>query len=96
MRNKCVVRDRLQPSRFQERGRFLPGQTTAVSILDRFLHHATVVITDGQSYRMKDAQHHPQPTQESPHGVGTSIRPGHTWRRVGRWSIRRMGWGWKL
>jgi hypothetical protein len=26
------------------------------SILDR-LHHATVVITDGQSYRMKDAQH---------------------------------------
>jgi DNA replication protein DnaC len=38
---------------------------TAVSILDRLLHHATVVITDGQSYRMKDAQHRketPQPT----------------------------------
>ena len=32
-------------------------QTTAVSILDRLLHHATVVITDGKSYRMKDAQH---------------------------------------
>ena len=29
----------------------------AVSILDRLLHHATVVITDGPSYRMKDAQH---------------------------------------
>jgi DNA replication protein DnaC len=42
---------------FQEWGRFLPEQTTAVSILDRLLHHATVVITDGQSYRMKDAQH---------------------------------------
>ena len=49
---------------FQEWGRFLPEQTTAVSILDRLLHHATVVITDGQSYRMKDAQHrkNPQPT----------------------------------
>jgi DNA replication protein DnaC len=49
---------------FQEWGRFLPEQTTAVSILDRLLHHATVVITDGQSYRMKDAQHRketPQP-----------------------------------
>jgi DNA replication protein DnaC len=42
---------------FQEWGRFLPEQTTAVSILDRLLHHATVVITDGQSHRMKDAQH---------------------------------------
>jgi DNA replication protein DnaC len=50
---------------FQEWGRFLPEQTTAVSILDRLLHHATVVITDGQSYRMKDAQHrkeNPSPT----------------------------------
>jgi DNA replication protein DnaC len=42
---------------FEQWGRFLPEQTTAVSILDRLLHHATVVITDGQSYRMKDAQH---------------------------------------
>jgi DNA replication protein DnaC len=50
---------------FEEWGRFLPEQTTAVSILDRLLHHATVVLTDGQSYRMKHAQHrkeHPQPT----------------------------------
>jgi len=50
---------------FEQWGRFLPEQTTAVSILDRLLHHATVVITDGQSYRMKDAQHrkeNPQPT----------------------------------
>jgi DNA replication protein DnaC len=42
---------------FEQWRRFLPEQTTAVSILDRLLHHATVVITDGQSYRMKDAQH---------------------------------------
>ena len=48
---------------FQEWGRFLPEQTTAVSILDRLLHHATVVITDGQSYRMKDAQHRKENSQ---------------------------------
>jgi len=50
---------------FEQWGRFLPEQTTAVSILDRLLHHATVVITDGDSYRMKDAQHrkgNPPPT----------------------------------
>ncbi len=34
---------------FEQWGRFLPEQTTAVSILDRLLHHATVVITDGPS-----------------------------------------------
>ena len=42
---------------------FLPEQTTAVSILDRLLHHATVVITDGESYRMKDAQHRKETAQ---------------------------------
>jgi len=41
---------------FQEWGRFLPEQTTAVSILDRLLHHATVVITDGESFRMREAR----------------------------------------
>lgn len=41
---------------FDQWGRFLPEHTTAVSILDRLLHHATVVVTQGQSYRMKDAQ----------------------------------------
>jgi len=49
---------------FEEWGRFLPERTTAVSILDRLLHHATVVITNGKSYRMKDAHHrkeNPQP-----------------------------------
>ncbi|WP_194830162.1 IS21-like element helper ATPase IstB [Nocardia sp. XZ_19_231] len=38
---------------FEQWGRFLPEHTTAVSILDRLLHHATVVVTDGDSYRMK-------------------------------------------
>lgn len=42
---------------FEQWGRFLPEHTTAASILDRLLHHASVVITDGQSYRMRHAQH---------------------------------------
>lgn len=42
---------------FEQWGRFLPEHTTAASILDRLLHHATVVITDGQSYRMRHAHH---------------------------------------
>ena len=41
---------------FQSWGRFLPEHTTAVSLLDRLLHHCHVVITDGDSYRMKQAR----------------------------------------
>jgi DNA replication protein DnaC len=41
---------------FEEWGRFLPEQTTAVSLLDRLLHHATVVVTNGESFRMKEAR----------------------------------------
>jgi DNA replication protein DnaC len=37
-------------------GRFLPEHTTAVSLLDRLLHHASVVVTDGDSYRMREAR----------------------------------------
>ena len=32
---------------FESRGRFLPEHTTAVSLLDRLLHHANVVVTSG-------------------------------------------------
>jgi DNA replication protein DnaC len=39
---------------FEQWGRFLPEHTTAAGILDRLLHHATVVITDGDSYRMRN------------------------------------------
>jgi DNA replication protein DnaC len=38
---------------FEQWGRFLPEHTTAAGILDRLLHHATVVVTDGDSYRMR-------------------------------------------
>lgn len=41
---------------FEDWGRFLPEHTTAVSMLDRLLHHATTVITNGQSYRMRQAR----------------------------------------
>jgi DNA replication protein DnaC len=41
---------------FDQWGRFLPEHTTAVSLLDRLLHHASVVVTDGDSYRMREAR----------------------------------------
>ena len=37
-------------------GRFRPEHTTAVSLLDRLLHHANVVVTDGESHRMRQAR----------------------------------------
>jgi DNA replication protein DnaC len=41
---------------FEAWGRFLPEHTTAVSLLDRLLHHANVVVTDGESHRMREAR----------------------------------------
>jgi len=41
---------------FESWGRFLPEHTTAVSLLDRLLHHASVVVTDGDSCRMRQAR----------------------------------------
>jgi DNA replication protein DnaC len=41
---------------FEDWGHFLPVQTTAVSLLDRLLHHAIVVVTSGPSWRMKEAR----------------------------------------
>jgi DNA replication protein DnaC len=41
---------------FDQWGRFLPEHTTAVSLLDRLLHHANVVVTDGDSFRMRQAR----------------------------------------
>ncbi len=41
---------------FEEWGRFLPEHTTAVSMLDRLLHHAVVVVTEGESFRMREAR----------------------------------------
>jgi DNA replication protein DnaC len=38
---------------FNDWGRFLPEHTTTASLLDRLLHHAVVIITEGESYRMR-------------------------------------------
>jgi DNA replication protein DnaC len=41
---------------FEQWGRFIPEPTTATSLLDRLLHHAVVVVTEGESFRMKEAR----------------------------------------
>jgi DNA replication protein DnaC len=41
---------------FESWGRILPEHTTAVSMLDRLLHHANVVVTEADSYRMREAR----------------------------------------
>ena len=37
---------------FEQWGRFLPDQPTAVSLLDRLCHHAHIITTSGDSYRL--------------------------------------------
>lgn len=44
---------------FEEWGRFLPVQTTAAALLDRLLHHAVVVVTSGESFRLREARARP-------------------------------------
>ena len=41
---------------FDQWGRFLPEHTTAASLLDRLVHHSIVVVTDGESFRMREAR----------------------------------------
>lgn len=41
---------------FESWGKFLPEHTTAVSLLDRLPHHCHTVVTNGDSYRMKQAR----------------------------------------
>ena len=41
---------------FEDWGRFLPEHTTAVSLLDRLLHHSLLVATSGESFRLKEAR----------------------------------------
>ena len=41
---------------FDQWGRFLPQQSTAAALLDRLLHHAVIVVTEGESFRMKEAR----------------------------------------
>jgi len=51
---------------FEEWGRFFPETVTATSLLDRILHHATVVVTSGESFRMKEARSRSAPRARAP------------------------------
>lgn len=50
---------------FEDWGRFLPEHTTAVSLLDRLLHHAVVCVTEGESYRMREAKARQAPARRT-------------------------------
>jgi DNA replication protein DnaC len=41
---------------FDQWGRFLPQHSTAAALLERLLHYAVVVVTEGESFRMKEAR----------------------------------------
>jgi DNA replication protein DnaC len=63
---------------FDQWGRLLPEHTTAVSLLDRLLHHANVVVTDGGSYRMREARARGGKStkhRDQPRGLGTFTWP---------------------
>jgi DNA replication protein DnaC len=50
---------------FENWGRFLPEQTTATAMLDRLLHHAIVVTTKGESFRMREAKTRTNPRRKT-------------------------------
>lgn len=41
---------------FDQWGRFLPEHSTAAALLDRLLHHAVVVVTSGESFRLRESR----------------------------------------
>jgi DNA replication protein DnaC len=41
---------------FDQLGRFLPEPTTATSMIDRLLHHSVVEVTEGESFRLREAR----------------------------------------
>jgi hypothetical protein len=63
-------------------------------MLDRLLHHCHIVVTDGDSYRMKQARERRRPkSPDQPRGVGTSNWPpaGTTLRPLTPASAQRTG-----
>ena len=52
---------------FEDWGKFLPEHSTAVSLLDRLVHHSVIVVTGGESFRMREARAkggHPKLTKD--------------------------------
>jgi DNA replication protein DnaC len=41
---------------FEDWGKFLPEHSTAVSLLDRLLHHSVLVVTSGESFRLRESR----------------------------------------
>lgn len=64
---------------FEEWGRFFPETVTATSLLDRILHHATVVVTSGESFRMKEARSRSAPRVKASDGT-SAARPAKATR----------------
>lgn len=64
---------------FEEWGRFLPETVTATALLDRLLHHATVVVTSGESFRMREARSRVAPRAKAAAGA-SGPRPAKTTR----------------
>ena len=58
---------------FEDWGTFLPVPSTAAALLDRLLHHAVVVVTSGESWRLKEARARgsQRPTNGSIPGITT-------------------------
>jgi DNA replication protein DnaC len=54
---------------FEEWGRFFPETVTTASLLDRVLHHATVVVTSGESFRMREARSRVAPRVKATQGA---------------------------
>jgi hypothetical protein len=48
---------------FEQWTNFMPDATSATAILDRFLHHADVVVLSGESYRLREARTAPNRVQ---------------------------------
>lgn len=63
---------------FEEWGRFLPETVTATSLLDRILHHATVVVTAGESFRMREARSRAAPRAKGLEGASAPRSAGPT------------------
>ena len=60
---------------FEQWTNFLPDATTATAILDRFLHHAEVVVLSGDSYRLLEAREHLEGPKPPPSAARPKNKP---------------------
>ncbi len=77
---------------FEDWGRFFPETVTTTSLLDRILHHATVVVTSGESFRMKEARSRAAPRLKAADAV-VSAKALKTTRQEARGATQSSGRG---